>query len=219
VNARDNRTLQPRSVCSLECLAVFKPPQQSASIDAPVLAVVPLFGAVAAAMAGLAAGSKRAGVAQSTASVAAAGSGSLRQSLRSQEPLIVVTRGPSAHILNSSTGAVLCTLTHSRQAAARPATAAAAAADAGGAASKLAAVAPRFYDCVACAVAPQGKVIYLLTEDRAVLVYTAFNSALAVPSAMLEAATQGEPLGLAHHPHRNLLATFAGDGAVRLFKP
>jgi hypothetical protein len=218
--------------CSLECIAVYKPPQQSASIDAPVLGVIPLFGAVAAAVTGPTAGHRRAGAAQSIVTSGSGSSGgggsSLRQSLRSQEPLLVISRGPAAHIMSSATGAVLCTLTHSRQAAAVATVPSAPAAGEAASSGKPAPVAssgnaaragPRLVDLVAGAVAPQGKLIYLLTADRTVLAYSSFTGVTAEPSATLEAATHGEPLGLAHHPHRNLLATFSGDGTARLFKP
>lgn len=219
------RLWDPRS---LECLVELRPPQPSAATDTPVLAAVPLHGAVAAAAAAAQASMSKRSVAAAAAALttssgggAAAGAGGLRASLRSQEALLVVSRGPAAHILASggpAAGSVLCTLRHERLAprAAAPASAAAAAAAA-------AAPAP-LADVVACAVGPQGRLVYLLLADRALLAYGAAGwphaaASTAQPCAVIERATEGEPLGLALHPLRNLLATWAADGVVRLWKP
>ena len=223
---------------SLECIAVLRPPQRSAAMDTPVLAAVPLHGAAASAAAAAqavyskrsAASAAAAGTGPAGPSAGASGSG-LRASLRSQEALLVASRGPAAHILasgGSHAGAVLCTLRHDRPAQALPAAPAAAAGSETKPATGAAAAgsARALADVVACAIAPQGRLIYLLLSDRALLAYAAgpgaFSGATALPVSVVEpaaAAGGGDPLGLALHPLRNLAATYATDGAVRLWKP
>lgn len=225
---------------ALEALAVLRPPQASAAVDTPVLAALPLHGAVAsAAAAAQAAATKRgaraeAAVAAAAGAAANSGGAGLRASLRSQEAVLVASRGPAAHILASGgacAGVVLCTLRHERPAPA--AAAAAAGGGSGGSASGGSGPAgppgsqppPRalLADVVACAVASQGRVVYLLLADRALLAYS-FGAGGGAPLSLLpvsviEAAAAGEPLALALHPLRNLAATVASDGAVRLWKP
>jgi|UPI00043FDC87 WD40 repeat-containing protein SMU1 len=67
---------------------------------------------------------------------------------------------------------------------------------------------------VDCTVSPRGKLLYGVTD-------TGYLLAFAIESGSLEATVQvtnGAALGIEHHPHRNLVATFGGDGYVRLWK-
>ncbi|OQR83244.1 hypothetical protein ACHHYP_14923 [Achlya hypogyna] len=68
-------------------------------------------------------------------------------------------------------------------------------------------------DFVAAALSPKGAFLYGLTEKGYVLCFK-------VDSGALEHAMQvcnGEVFGIAHHPHRNVLATYGSDGYVRLW--
>ncbi|KAF0687644.1 Aste57867_20628 [Aphanomyces stellatus] len=67
---------------------------------------------------------------------------------------------------------------------------------------------------VAAATSPQGKYLYGLTDKGFVLVFK-------METGVLEHAMQvstGTVYGIAHHPHRNVLATFGNDGYVRVWK-
>ncbi|KAJ0408675.1 hypothetical protein ATCC90586_007701 [Pythium insidiosum] len=68
-----------------------------------------------------------------------------------------------------------------------------------------------FVDCV---VSPRTKYVYGATD-------TGYLLAFSLEDGSLEETTQianGSSLGLVHHPHRNLLATFGNDGYVRMWK-
>jgi hypothetical protein len=72
------------------------------------------------------------------------------------------------------------------------------------------------HDFVACAPSPQGRYAYLLSEDRCVYVFALATGRL---QATIEGVCGTEPLGLAHHPLRNQVATYSSDGKLRVWKP
>ena len=71
-------------------------------------------------------------------------------------------------------------------------------------------------DFVAGAVSPRGGLIYGLTEDGTLC---AFDGASGRLLHSLAAHGDKGAIGLAHHPHRNLLASWAEEGLCRLWKP
>eukprot|EP01128_Nolandella_sp_AFSM9_P002806 TRINITY_DN131_c1_g1_i1.p1 TRINITY_DN131_c1_g1~~TRINITY_DN131_c1_g1_i1.p1 ORF type:complete len:552 (-),score=93.66 TRINITY_DN131_c1_g1_i1:90-1655(-) len=69
-------------------------------------------------------------------------------------------------------------------------------------------------DLLAATVSPQGKWIYGMAEDKKIYCFS-------VESGKLEyilTTQKGEVLGLAHHPHRNLLTTYDVDGNLAVWK-
>lgn len=69
---------------------------------------------------------------------------------------------------------------------------------------------------MAATVAPQGKLAYLVTDDRTIHCYSLATGKHegAIPAA---AAPGRDMLGAAHHPLRNWLATWAVDGSFRMW--
>lgn len=68
----------------------------------------------------------------------------------------------------------------------------------------------------AATVGPQGKLAYLLADDGGMYV---LDIASGKQLAAVQAAGEGaEPLGLSHHPHRNLVASYAAENRVRLWQ-
>ncbi|DAZ94277.1 TPA: hypothetical protein N0F65_010874 [Lagenidium giganteum] len=67
---------------------------------------------------------------------------------------------------------------------------------------------------VDCSLSPRGKLLYGVTDRGYLLTFT-------LETASLEATLQvsnGSSLGLVHHPHRNVIATFGTDSYIRLWK-
>ncbi|KAH9115743.1 hypothetical protein AeMF1_010259 [Aphanomyces euteiches] len=67
---------------------------------------------------------------------------------------------------------------------------------------------------VSAVMSPQGKYVYGLTDKGYVLCFKMDNGAL---EHAMQVCT-GEVYGIAHHPHRNVLATYGNDGYVRVWK-
>ncbi|KAK9839667.1 hypothetical protein WJX81_004660 [Elliptochloris bilobata] len=69
-------------------------------------------------------------------------------------------------------------------------------------------------DFVAAWVSPRGDWVYCLGEDGQLYCFGVQSGKL---EHLMQVADKG-PIGLTQHPHRNLLATWADDGALKLWK-
>uniref|UniRef100_K3WH88 WD40 repeat-containing protein SMU1 n=1 Tax=Globisporangium ultimum (strain ATCC 200006 / CBS 805.95 / DAOM BR144) TaxID=431595 RepID=K3WH88_GLOUD len=67
---------------------------------------------------------------------------------------------------------------------------------------------------VGCALSSRAKWLYGVTDKGHMLCYATATAAL----EMSLQVTNGDAFGVAHHPHRNLVATFGSDGYVRMWK-
>lgn len=66
---------------------------------------------------------------------------------------------------------------------------------------------------LSCLVSPRGDYIYCLGEDSAVYCFSVTSGKL---EHLLQAHEKGA-IGLAHHPHRNLLVTYAESGPMKIW--
>mmetsp|Transcript_23707 Transcript_23707/g.63746 ORF Transcript_23707/g.63746 Transcript_23707/m.63746 type:complete len:540 (+) Transcript_23707:406-2025(+) len=73
-------------------------------------------------------------------------------------------------------------------------------------------------DFVCGTVSPQGKWAYCAGEDGKVYVFDLSHSEGAQLEHIVKVADK-DLIGICHHPHRNLLATHAADGMLKLWKP
>lgn len=70
-------------------------------------------------------------------------------------------------------------------------------------------------DIVCSTMSPRGDYLYCVTEDSTLL---SFNLQTGLLESQLK-IHEKETIGLTHHPHRNLVATFGDDGSLKLWKP
>jgi WD40 repeat-containing protein SMU1 len=68
---------------------------------------------------------------------------------------------------------------------------------------------------VAMAVSPRGAFLYALGGDGNIY---CFNVAQGRLEHLLKVHSEGTAIGLAHHPHRNLLASFADEDQLKLWR-
>lgn len=70
-------------------------------------------------------------------------------------------------------------------------------------------------DIVCSTLSPRGDYLYCVTEDSTLF---AFNLTLGTLENTLK-LHEKDTIGVTHHPHRNLLASFGDDGTLKLWKP
>eukprot|EP00038_Savillea_parva_P028250 m.63996 g.63996 ORF g.63996 m.63996 type:complete len:515 (-) comp8193_c1_seq2:294-1838(-) len=71
-------------------------------------------------------------------------------------------------------------------------------------------------DMAALTPTPRGDFVYAVAEDRTLYCFNATDSAVA---ATLPALHEADVIGVTHHPHQNLVATYSSDGQLKLWKP
>jgi WD40 repeat-containing protein SMU1 len=74
------------------------------------------------------------------------------------------------------------------------------------------------HDFVAAALSARGGFVYGMCADGALCCFDLASEAGKASSRII-AAHSGDGLGVACHPHRPLVATFGGDGTLKLWKP
>ena len=72
-------------------------------------------------------------------------------------------------------------------------------------------------DLVCAAVSPRGTIAYCVTDDRKMHIFD-LNKGLLLTTVIVSDDPTSVVIGVAHHPSRNVVATFTEDGVIRLWK-
>lgn len=116
---------------------------------------------------------------------------------KNTEHVIVAMRSPNVHIMTLKGQIVKTFTTTKREAAASGANV------------------DKPVDISCCCLSPRGNYIYCGTEDSNVY---CFDTATGTMEGTIKVHDK-TIIGLHHHPHRNLLASYSDDGTLKLWKP
>lgn len=70
-------------------------------------------------------------------------------------------------------------------------------------------------DFVACIISPKGEFVYAVSEEHKLY---CFNGTSGRVEHVME-ISEKDIIGLAHHPKQNIIATYAMDSQLKLWKP